>query len=194
MESRCGDLLLWKENTLECHSSCAVFLSDVILVYCYPRTIITKIPECPYGWEVNQLALGGICYNGIHDSGYYQFTIPDLSPKNKSYCGTQSEVRMSRSKRGKTIISKRQQYSTTWAGLRKQLYSLERAHLLQLGVGFKYWRGDKLQYQSLFNFGRRKNQIVMLCICRQNTHRFSDDNLCASHPSASAFARQHIYV
>uniref|UniRef100_A0A669PS42 Tectorin beta n=1 Tax=Phasianus colchicus TaxID=9054 RepID=A0A669PS42_PHACC len=65
----------------------------VILVYCYPRTIITKIPECPYGWEVNQLALGGICYNGIHDSGYYQFTIPDLSPKNKSYCGTQSEFK-----------------------------------------------------------------------------------------------------
>lgn len=79
----------------ECHSRHIVFLSDVILVYCYPRTIITKIPECPYGWEVNQLALGGICYNGIHDSGYYQFTIPDLSPKNKSYCGTQSEVRLS---------------------------------------------------------------------------------------------------
>ncbi|NXN20027.1 TECTB protein, partial [Indicator maculatus] len=67
--------------------------SDVILVYCYPKTIITRIPECPYGWEVNQLALGGICYNGIHDSGYYQFTIPDLSPKNKSYCGTQSEFK-----------------------------------------------------------------------------------------------------
>ncbi|NXC65690.1 TECTB protein, partial [Anhinga anhinga] len=67
--------------------------ADVILVYCYPKTIITKIPECPYGWEINQLALGGICYNGIHDSGYYQFTIPDLSPKNKSYCGTQSEFK-----------------------------------------------------------------------------------------------------
>lgn len=61
-------------------------------MYCYPKTIITRIPECPYGWEVNQLALGGVCYNGIHDSGYYQFTIPDLSPKNKSYCGTQSDV------------------------------------------------------------------------------------------------------
>lgn len=68
------------------------FALDVILVYCYPKTIITKIPECPYGWEVNQLALGGICYNGIHDAGYYQFTIPDLSPQNKSYCGTQSDV------------------------------------------------------------------------------------------------------
>ncbi|KAF7254503.1 Beta-tectorin [Varanus komodoensis] len=67
--------------------------ADVILVYCYPKTIIAKIPECPYGWEVNQLALGGICYNGVHDSGYYQFTIPDLSPKNKSYCGTQSEFK-----------------------------------------------------------------------------------------------------
>ncbi|KAJ6669053.1 hypothetical protein lerEdw1_007862 [Lerista edwardsae] len=68
-------------------------LLDVILVYCYPKTIITRIPECPYGWEVNQLALGGVCYNGIHDSGYYQFTIPDLSPKNKSYCGTQSDFK-----------------------------------------------------------------------------------------------------
>nr|XP_020635637.1 beta-tectorin isoform X1 [Pogona vitticeps] len=66
---------------------------DVILVYCYPKAIITKIPECPYGWEVNQLALGGICYNGVHELGYYQFTIPDLSPKNKSYCGTQSDFR-----------------------------------------------------------------------------------------------------
>ncbi|PKU30751.1 beta-tectorin [Limosa lapponica baueri] len=72
---------------------CSPNKADVILVYCYPKTIITKIPECPYGWEVNQLALGGICYNGIHDSGYYQFTIPDLSPKNKSYCGTQSEFK-----------------------------------------------------------------------------------------------------
>ncbi|KFV59959.1 Beta-tectorin [Tyto alba] len=72
---------------------CSPNKADVILVYCYPRTIITRIPECPYGWEVNQLALGGICYNGIHDSGYYQFTIPDLSPKNKSYCGTQSEFK-----------------------------------------------------------------------------------------------------
>ncbi|RMC11389.1 hypothetical protein DUI87_11508 [Hirundo rustica rustica] len=72
---------------------CSPNKADVILVYCYPKTIITRIPECPYGWEVNQLALGGICYNGIHDSGYYQFTIPDLSPKNKSYCGTQSEFK-----------------------------------------------------------------------------------------------------
>ncbi|KYO40568.1 beta-tectorin [Alligator mississippiensis] len=67
--------------------------ADAVLVYCYPNTIITRIPECPYGWEVSQLALGGVCYNGIHDSGYYQFTIPDLSPKNKSYCGTQSEFK-----------------------------------------------------------------------------------------------------
>lgn len=68
-------------------------LPDVILVFCYPKTIITKIPECPYGWEVHQLALGGMCYNGVHEGGYYQFVIPDLSPKNRSYCGTQSEVR-----------------------------------------------------------------------------------------------------
>lgn len=120
MESRCADLPLWKKTTTEYHSRCILFLSDVILVYCYPKTIITKIPECPYGWEVNQLALGGICYNGIHDSGYYQFTIPDLSPKNKSYCGTQSEVRLPRS----PLLS--------WTHLRE-------SRLLQLGVGFKHW-------------------------------------------------------
>uniref|UniRef100_A0A670Y694 Tectorin beta n=1 Tax=Pseudonaja textilis TaxID=8673 RepID=A0A670Y694_PSETE len=76
-----------------CCRSFSFFALDVILVYCYPKTIITKIPECPYGWEVNQLALGGICYNGIYDAGYYQFTIPDLSPQNKSYCGTQSDFK-----------------------------------------------------------------------------------------------------
>ncbi|CAJ0925451.1 unnamed protein product, partial [Ranitomeya imitator] len=64
----------------------------VIIVHCYPKSIVAKIPECPYGWEINQLALGGVCYNGIIESGYYQFTIPDLSPRNKSYCGTQSDV------------------------------------------------------------------------------------------------------
>lgn len=37
-------------------------------------------------------ALGGLCYNGVHEAGYYQFVIPDLSLKTKSYCGTQSEV------------------------------------------------------------------------------------------------------
>ncbi|KAM9070042.1 beta-tectorin isoform 1-T3 [Sarcophilus harrisii] len=72
---------------------CTPNKADVILVFCYPKTIITKIPECPYGWEVHQLALGGVCYNGIHEAGYYQFIIPDLSPKNKSYCGTQSEYK-----------------------------------------------------------------------------------------------------
>uniref|UniRef100_A0A8C6IM08 Beta-tectorin n=1 Tax=Mus spicilegus TaxID=10103 RepID=A0A8C6IM08_MUSSI len=73
--------------------SCTPNKADVILVFCYPKTIITKIPECPYGWEVHQLALGGLCYNGVHEGGYYQFVIPDLSPKNKSYCGTQSEYK-----------------------------------------------------------------------------------------------------
>uniref|UniRef100_A0A8C6ZNP7 Tectorin beta n=1 Tax=Nothoprocta perdicaria TaxID=30464 RepID=A0A8C6ZNP7_NOTPE len=87
--------------------------ADVILVYCYPKTIITRIPECPYGWEVNQLALGGICYNGIHDAGYYQFTIPDLSPKNKSYCGTQSEVRIPRSKNATLFLIQPVNYSFT---------------------------------------------------------------------------------
>nr|XP_033796230.1 beta-tectorin [Geotrypetes seraphini] len=67
--------------------------ADVIMVHCYPKSIIARIPECPYGWEVSQLALGGICYNGVLDAGYYQFVIPDLSPRNKSYCGTQSEFK-----------------------------------------------------------------------------------------------------
>lgn len=69
-----------------------IFFPDVILVFCYPKTIITKIPECPYGWEVHQLALGGLCYNGVHEGGYYQFVIPDLSPKNKSYYGNHTFV------------------------------------------------------------------------------------------------------
>nr|XP_008112955.1 PREDICTED: beta-tectorin [Anolis carolinensis] len=85
--------LLWVILARGIEAPCSPNKADVILVYCYPKTIITKIPECPYGWEVNQLALGGICYNGIRDSGYYQFTIPDLSPKNKSYCGTQSDFK-----------------------------------------------------------------------------------------------------
>ncbi|XP_077311171.1 beta-tectorin isoform X1 [Lithobates pipiens] len=66
---------------------------DVIIVHCYPKSIVAKIPECPYGWEITQLALGGVCYNGIIESGYYQFSIPDLSPRNKSYCGTQSDFK-----------------------------------------------------------------------------------------------------
>eukprot|EP00079_Xenopus_tropicalis_P031953 XP_017945724.1 PREDICTED: beta-tectorin [Xenopus tropicalis] len=66
---------------------------DAIIVHCYPRSIVAKIPECPYGWEINQLAMGGVCYNGVVESGYYQFTIPDLSPRNKSYCGTHSEFK-----------------------------------------------------------------------------------------------------
>ncbi|XP_054839891.1 beta-tectorin [Eublepharis macularius] len=87
--------LLWVILARGVAASCNPNKADAILVYCYPKTIITKIPECPYGWEVNQLALGGVCYNGVHDSGYYQFTIPDLSPKNKSYCGTQSDFKSS---------------------------------------------------------------------------------------------------
>ncbi|XP_075071214.1 beta-tectorin [Mixophyes fleayi] len=67
--------------------------ADVIIVHCYPKSIVAKIPECPYGWEINQLALGGVCYNGVIESGYYQFIIPDLNPRNKSYCGTQSEFK-----------------------------------------------------------------------------------------------------
>ncbi|KAM4636504.1 beta-tectorin [Discoglossus pictus] len=74
-------------------AKCIPNKADVIIVHCYPKSIVAKIPECPYGWEINQLALGGICYNGVIESGYYQFTIPDLSPRNKSYCGTQSDFK-----------------------------------------------------------------------------------------------------
>ncbi|KAM6442530.1 beta-tectorin isoform 3-T11 [Liasis olivaceus] len=70
-----------------------VFLLWVILARGFAAPCSPNKAECPYGWEVNQLALGGICYNGIHDAGYYQFTIPDLSPQNKSYCGTQSDFK-----------------------------------------------------------------------------------------------------
>ncbi|XP_068111458.1 beta-tectorin [Hyperolius riggenbachi] len=74
-------------------AKCIPNKQDVIIVHCYPKSIVAKIPECPYGWEIHQLALGGVCYNGVIESGYYQFSIPDLSSRNKSYCGTQSDFK-----------------------------------------------------------------------------------------------------
>lgn len=68
-------------------------ISDYVMVSCFPNAIIAIIPECPYGWDIEQMSLGGVCYTGIHSTGYYRFVIPDLTPKNHSYCGTQSEVR-----------------------------------------------------------------------------------------------------
>ncbi|CAG06543.1 unnamed protein product, partial [Tetraodon nigroviridis] len=65
--------------------------SDYVIVSCFPNVIIANILECPYGWEIDQLSLGGACYTGIHSQGYYRFIISDLTPKNHSYCGTQSE-------------------------------------------------------------------------------------------------------
>uniref|UniRef100_A0A3P8SB75 Tectorin beta n=1 Tax=Amphiprion percula TaxID=161767 RepID=A0A3P8SB75_AMPPE len=62
-----------------------------VMVSCFPNAIIANVPECPYGWEIEQLSLGGVCYTGIHSPGYYRFIIPDLTPRNHSYCGTQSE-------------------------------------------------------------------------------------------------------
>lgn len=67
-------------------------MSDYVIVSCFPNVIIANILECPYGWEIDQLSLGGACYTGIHSQGYYRFIISDLTPKNHSYCGTQSEV------------------------------------------------------------------------------------------------------
>ncbi|XP_061612725.1 beta-tectorin isoform X1 [Phyllopteryx taeniolatus] len=66
-------------------------VSDYVIVSCFPNAIIANVPECPYGWEMEQLSLGGVCSTGVHSSGYYRFIIPDLTPKNHSYCGTQSE-------------------------------------------------------------------------------------------------------
>lgn len=68
------------------------YVSDYVMVSCFPNAIIANVPECPYGWEIGQLSLGGVCYNGINTPGFYRFTIPDLTPKNHSYCGTLSEV------------------------------------------------------------------------------------------------------
>uniref|UniRef100_A0AAY4F078 ZP domain-containing protein n=1 Tax=Denticeps clupeoides TaxID=299321 RepID=A0AAY4F078_9TELE len=71
--------------------TCTPQKADYVMVSCFPNTIIAHVPECPYGWEISQLSLGGLCYNGVNSPGYYRFAIPDLTPKNHSYCGTQSE-------------------------------------------------------------------------------------------------------
>uniref|UniRef100_A0A673JFQ4 Beta-tectorin-like n=1 Tax=Sinocyclocheilus rhinocerous TaxID=307959 RepID=A0A673JFQ4_9TELE len=71
--------------------ACTPQKADYIMVSCFPNAIIANVPECPYGWEIGQLSLGGVCYAGINTPGFYRFTIPDLTPKNHSYCGTLSE-------------------------------------------------------------------------------------------------------
>lgn len=64
------------------------------MISCFPNAIIANVPECPYGWEIGQLSLGGVCYTGVNTPGFYRFTIPDLTPKNLSYCATLSEVKL----------------------------------------------------------------------------------------------------
>ncbi|XP_054455411.1 beta-tectorin [Anoplopoma fimbria] len=71
--------------------TCTPQKADYVMVSCFPNAIIANVPECPYGWEIEQLSLGGVCYSGTHTPGYYRFSIPDLTPKNHSYCGTQAE-------------------------------------------------------------------------------------------------------
>ncbi|XP_035258143.1 beta-tectorin isoform X2 [Anguilla anguilla] len=71
--------------------ACSPQKADYVMISCFPNTIIANVPECPYGWEVEHLSLGGVCYSGVNILGYYRFTIPDLTPKNHSYCGTLSE-------------------------------------------------------------------------------------------------------
>lgn len=65
------------------------------MISCFPNAIIANVPECPYGWEIGQLSLGGVCYTGVNTPGFYRFTIPDLTPRNLSYCATLSEVNLS---------------------------------------------------------------------------------------------------
>ncbi|KAM6964507.1 beta-tectorin [Tautogolabrus adspersus] len=71
--------------------TCSPQKADYVMVSCFPNAIIANVPECPYGWEIDQLSLGGVCYSGIRSPGYFRFIISDLTPKNHSYCGTQSE-------------------------------------------------------------------------------------------------------
>ncbi|TRY64640.1 hypothetical protein DNTS_003092, partial [Danionella cerebrum] len=71
--------------------ACTPQKADYVMVSCFPNAIIANVPECPYGWEISQLSLGAMCYTGINTPGFYRFTIPDLTPKNNSYCGTLSE-------------------------------------------------------------------------------------------------------
>uniref|UniRef100_A0A3Q3J478 ZP domain-containing protein n=1 Tax=Monopterus albus TaxID=43700 RepID=A0A3Q3J478_MONAL len=71
--------------------TCTPQKADYAMVSCFPNAIIADVPECPYGWEIEQLSLSGVCYTGTHTPGYYRFIIADLTPKNHSYCGTQSE-------------------------------------------------------------------------------------------------------
>ncbi|KAG7325055.1 hypothetical protein KOW79_011371 [Hemibagrus wyckioides] len=71
--------------------ACAPQKADYIMISCFPNAIIANVPECPYGWEIGQLSLGGVCYTGVNTPGFYRFTIPDLTPKNLSYCATLSE-------------------------------------------------------------------------------------------------------
>lgn len=73
------------------------FFLDYVMISCFPNAIIANVPECPYGWEIGQLSLGGVCYTGVNTPGFYRFTIPDLTPKNLSYCATLSEVKCSNS-------------------------------------------------------------------------------------------------
>lgn len=89
-------MTLWDrfyQHPLRSSFLCACCLSDYVMVSCFPNAIIANVPECPYGWEIGQLSLGGLCYSGVNSPGYFRFTIPDLTPKNNSYCGTHAEVR-----------------------------------------------------------------------------------------------------
>lgn len=63
-----------------------------MVVSCFANAIVADVPECPLGWQVEQLSLGGVCPSGVHSPGFYRFIIPDLTPGNRSYCGTTAEV------------------------------------------------------------------------------------------------------
>ncbi|XP_075896614.1 beta-tectorin [Nelusetta ayraudi] len=71
--------------------ACLPQRADYVVVSCFANAIVADVPECPLGWQVEQLSLGGVCPSGVHSPGFYRFIIPDLTPGNRSYCGTTAE-------------------------------------------------------------------------------------------------------
>nr|XP_032805775.1 beta-tectorin-like isoform X1 [Petromyzon marinus] len=71
---------------------CSPQRADYVWVSCFPNTITATVLECPFGWTLETLLLGGVCVNGVSNQGFYKFVIPDLTPSDFSYCGTQTQL------------------------------------------------------------------------------------------------------
>ncbi|XP_078716078.1 beta-tectorin [Lampetra fluviatilis] len=71
---------------------CSPQRADYVWVSCFPNTITATVLECPFGWTLETLLLGGVCLNGVSNQGFYKFVIPDLTPSDFSYCGTQTQL------------------------------------------------------------------------------------------------------